>query len=239
MVPGSSSGCPVLAIDGMVLHLRRRVGAAGVLAVHERPRPAHLFLVDRVVRRIDHEARGCPERRAGHPAQRVVGGHPVGEAVVHREPGGQQDTPPVVTVDGDRRGALGEVGRQPLPEPGSRCQQVGERLLYRHLGAEHPRRALAPCVQLAELAGQDAAAIVELDGHLPGADAEFFRRGGIEDLLDLLQLKEMGARPDTAEAQAAHLHNQPRQFLGGALGAAVRVDVEPATLLDVVQLVFS
>jgi hypothetical protein len=30
---------------------------------------------------------------------------------------------------------------------------------------------------------------VELDGHLAGADAEFFRRGGIEDLLDLLQLK--------------------------------------------------
>src|SRR6202043_3573130 len=111
---------------------------------------------------------------------------------VLREPGGQKNTAPVVAVDGYRRAALGEVGRQPLPEPGARCQQVGERLLYRPLGAEHAGGALSPGGQLAELAGQDAAAIVELDGHLAGADTQFLRRVLIEDLLDLLQLKEMG-----------------------------------------------
>ena len=55
---------------------------------------------------------------------------------------------------------------------------------------------LRRAVQCTELSGQHAAAVVELDRHLPGVDAELGRRGRIENVLDLLQLKEMGARAD-------------------------------------------
>ena len=45
--------------------------------------------------------------------------------------------------------------------------------------------------------------------------------------------------PMPAEAQTAHLHDEPRQFPGGPVGAPVGVDVEPAALFYMVEFVLA
>src|ERR1022692_1523794 len=113
---------------------------------------------------------------------------------------------------------------------------MAEWLLHRHLRPQHPRGALAPRIERADLAGENAAAVVKLQRHLARVDTELVGRVLIKDLLDFLKLQEVRARPDGPEAQPAHLDDEPGRVLPGLLAPAEGLDVEPAALLDPVKL---
>ena len=86
-----------------------------------------------------------------------------------------------------------------------------------------------------DLAGEHAAAGVVLQGELSLRDTE--RRGGVlvEDLLDLLELDEVVARPDRAEAQPGKWNASEGSSLAKPVRAAVPLEVQSAALLDPLQ----
>ena len=92
--------------------------------------------------------------------------------------------------------------------------------------AEHP----------ADEPRQHSPARVELQRDLAGTDAEQLGDARLEDLLDPLQLDEVVARPNGAEAQASKLDDQGRQLPAERVAASVRVEIHTAALFDPSQL---
>ena len=99
-----------------------------------------------------------------------------------------------------------------------------------------PRVVLAAPEQSADLAGEHAAAGVVLQSQLPLPHPERGRGRFVEDLLDLLQLDEVIARTDRTEAQPGELEGERRQLAQQPIGAPVPIEVEPAVLLDSLQI---
>ena len=164
---------------------------------------------------------------------------PEREAVVHRRRVGQHQPLALVAVQRHRGTPVGEVEGQPLPElvPRPGRAQVEERLERQVDRLDLPRVVLAPGEQSADLAGQDTAASVVLDGELPLAYAEQGRGLRVHHLLDSLDLHEVVARADRAEPEPRKLHRESGELVPQAVHAAVPPEVEPAALLDTLEVV--
>src|SRR5712691_12689583 len=103
-----------------------------------------------------------------------------------------------------------------------------QRLLELHDPLEHPVPALACSVQRPDCTGENATPRVKLKCDLALLDAEASGAIGVEDLLNLLQLHEVVARPDRPEPHTTQVEQQPRNLFAHPLAAAERVEVEPA-----------
>ncbi len=215
-------------------------GAARVVAVDDAGALADGLLVDAVVGGVHDEPAGrTAEALRGKGPQRGVRRDPEREAVVHRRGVGQHQPLALVAVQRHRGTPVGEVEGQPLPElvPRPRRAQVEERLERQVDRLDLPRVVLAPGEQSADLAGQDTAASVVLDGELPLAYAEQGRGLRVHHLLDSLDLHEVVARADRAEPEPRKLHRESGELVPQAVHAAVPPEVEPAALLDTLEVV--